>query len=61
MKRVLVLNPNSSTNITESMDRALDMLRLPGGPEIVTATLSEGPAGIETQAHVEGVVIPTAR
>lgn len=61
MKRILVLNPNSSTNITESMDRALDILRLPGAPEIVTATLSEGPPGIETQAHVEGVVIPTAR
>lgn len=61
MTRILVLNPNSSQSVTASMDAALAPTRLPGGPEIVCATLAEGPPGIETQAHVEGVSIPTAR
>jgi Asp/Glu/hydantoin racemase len=61
MKRILVLNPNSSASVTAAMDAALAPTRLPGGPEIVCATLAEGPPGIETQAHVESVVAPTAR
>lgn len=61
MKRILVLNPNSSADITASMSAALEITRTPGGPEIVCATLAEGPPGIETQAHVEGVVFPTVR
>lgn len=61
MKRILVLNPNSSTNITALMDEALSGMRFHGGPEIVCETLAEGPAGIETQAHVESVVLPIAR
>lgn len=61
MKRILVLNPNSSADITAAMSSALDIVRSPAGPEIVCATLAEGPPGIETQAHVEGVVIPTVR
>lgn len=61
MTRILVLNPNSSTGVTASMDAALDILRSPGGPEIVCETLSEGPPGIETQEHVESVVIPLVR
>jgi len=58
MTRILVLNPNSSVNVTESMDRALDVLRIPGAPEIVCATLTGTPAGIETQEDVESVVLP---
>jgi allantoin racemase len=61
MTRILVLNPNSSAGVTASMDAALAPTRLPGGPEIVCATLAEGPPGIETQEHVESVVLPTAR
>jgi Asp/Glu/hydantoin racemase len=61
MPRILVLNPNSSVAVTASMDAALAPTRLPGGPEIVCATLAEGPPGIETQAHVESVVAPTVR
>jgi len=61
MKRILVLNPNSSTSVTAAMDAALAPLKRADGPEIVCATLAEGPPGIETQAHVESVVIPTAR
>lgn len=61
MARILVLNPNSSENITEAMSVALDLVRSPGGPAIVCETLAEGPPGIETQEHVEGVVIPLVR
>ena len=61
MTRILVLNPNSSTDVTASMDAALDIIRLPGGPEIVSQTLVEGPPGIETQEHVESVVLPLVR
>jgi allantoin racemase len=61
MARILILNPNSSTSVTASMDAALDLLRTPDGPELVCDTLPEGPAGIETQEHVEGVVLPLVR
>lgn len=58
MTRILVLNPNSTTSVTDSMDRALDVLRVPGAPDIACATLAAGPAGIETQEQVESVVLP---
>jgi allantoin racemase len=61
MKRILVLNPNSSADITQSMSEALDGLRQSGGPEILCQTLAEGPPGIESQLHVESVVLPTLR
>jgi Asp/Glu/hydantoin racemase len=61
MTRILVLNPNSSVDVTQSMDAALDKVRMQGGPEIICATLEEGPPGIETQEHVESVVLPIAR
>ena len=61
MTRILVLNPNSSPDVTASMDSALAPTRIAGGPEIICATLAEGPPGIETQAHVESVVGPIAR
>ena len=61
MARILVLNPNSSADVTASMDAALNLVRSPGGPEVVCETLAEGPAGIETQEHVESVVLPLVR
>ena len=60
-QRIIVINPNSSTVCTDGIDRALDGLRLSGGPEIECLTLAEGPPGIETQAHVDGVVEPLCR
>jgi Asp/Glu/hydantoin racemase len=60
MATILVLNPNSSTSVTASMDKALEPLRQSNGPDIACATLAEGPAGIETQAHVDGVAMPVA-
>jgi Asp/Glu/hydantoin racemase len=38
------------------MDAALDALRLPGGPEIKSVTLAEGPPGIQSQRDVDFVV-----
>ena len=56
--RITVINPNSSDAVTESIDKALEPLRWAGGPVIDCLTLSEGPPGIETQCHVDGVVAP---
>src|SRR4029079_14530720 len=58
MDRILVINPNSTQAVTDGIDRAMEPLRMTGGPEIECVTLKEGPPGIETQAHVESVVAP---
>lgn len=57
-KRVLVINPNSTVVVTNGIDRACEPFRVAGGPEIECVTLAEGPPGIETQRHVDGVVEP---
>ena len=59
-ERILIINPNSNPAVTRGIDDALAGFRFAGGPEIVCATLEEGPFGIETQAHVEQVSIPLA-
>jgi len=51
---ILVLNPNSTQEVTDQIDRSLQSFRSTGGPEIVCDTLRTGPPGIETQAHVDG-------
>lgn len=56
--RILVINPNSTEAVTEGVSAALEPFRFPGGPAIDCATLAEGPPGVETQAHVDGVVEP---
>ena len=58
MDRILVINPNSTEAVTRGIDEACAPLRLPGGPQIECVTLKEGPPGIETQQHVDGVVSP---
>lgn len=55
-----VINPNSSVHVTEGIDRAVEPLRAWGHP-VRCLTLPEGPPGIETDAHVEGVVEPLCR
>jgi len=60
MTRVLVINPNSSTDVTASMDRGLDPIRAVCNLSIESVTLPEGPPGIETQAHIDSVVLPVA-
>ncbi len=58
MDKILVINPNSTEAVTRGIDEACAPLRIPGGPEIDCVTLKEGPPGIETQQHVDGVVSP---
>ncbi len=60
-ERILVINPNSTVAVTEDIDRALAPLRFRDGPGIECLTLAEGPPGIETQRHVESVVLPLCR
>ena len=55
---ILVINPNSTEAVTRGIDEACAPLRMPGGPAIECVTLKEGPPGIETQQHVDGVVGP---
>jgi len=57
-ERILVINPNSTDAVTRGIDEAIEPLRIPGGPVIECVTLKEGPPGIETQQHVDGVVAP---
>ena len=57
-KRLLVINPNSTVAVTDGIDKACQPFRVTGGPEIECVTLTEGPPGIETQGHVDGVVGP---
>jgi Asp/Glu/hydantoin racemase len=55
---VYVINPNSSLAVTAGIDTAVGSLRSLDGPEIECLTLAEGPPGIQTQIHVDGVVTP---
>ena len=57
-ERVVVINPNSSVEVTAGIDAAMAPLRFADGPRIDCLTLAEGPPGIETQRHVDGVVGP---
>ena len=54
--RILVINPNSTEAVTRGIDEAVEPLRIAGGPAIDCVTLKEGPPGIETQQHVDGVI-----
>src|SRR3982751_1186910 len=55
---ILVINPNSTEAMTRGIDEACAPLRMPGGPAIETATLKEGPPGIESQQDVDGLIPP---
>src|SRR5438552_4562553 len=55
-ERILVINPHSTEAVTRGIDQAVEPLRMAGGPAIDCVTLKEGPPGIETQQHVDGVV-----
>ena len=58
VERILVINPNSTEAVTRGIDEGVEPLRMPGGPAIDCVTLKQGPPGIETQQHVDGVVAP---
>ncbi len=55
-QRILVVNPNATTRVTEGIDRACEPLRMAGGPAIECMTTPEGPPGIESQRDVDGVI-----
>jgi Asp/Glu/hydantoin racemase len=55
---IFVINPNSSEDVTAGIDAAVAPLRSSDGPEIACLTLAEGPAGIQTQRDVDGVIAP---
>jgi Asp/Glu/hydantoin racemase len=55
---IYVINPNSSQHVTDGISRAVDPMRPAAPVPIEARTLAEGPPGIETQAHVDGVVAP---
>lgn len=55
---IYVINPNSSQHVTDGIDRAVGPMRAVSSVPIEARTLVEGPPGIETQAHVDGVVGP---
>ena len=61
MEKILVINPNSTEVVTRGIDEACAPLRMAGGPAIDCVTLKEGPPGVETQQHVDGVVAPMVR
>lgn len=58
MPRIVVVNPNSNAAMTAMIDRRLDVLRRPGGPELACVTLEEGPPAIETREHARQVIAP---
>lgn len=53
-----VINPNSSAEVTAGITEALAPLQSHCSAPIKVHLLREGPPGIETQAHVDGVVAP---
>ena len=57
-ERIVVINPNSSVDVTAGIDAAMAPLRFADGPSIDCLTLAEGPPGIECQRHVDGVIGP---
>lgn len=58
---IYILNPNSSAHVTAGIDRAVAPMRARSPVAIECLSLAEGPPGIETQAHVDGVVAPLLR
>jgi len=58
MSGILVINPNSTERMTREIDAACAPLRISGGPVVETATLKEGPPGIESQQDVDGLIPP---
>ena len=59
--RILVVNPNSTDAVTQSIDEAMEPLRFAGGPEIHCVTLAEGPPAVESQSDADGVILPLCR
>jgi Asp/Glu/hydantoin racemase len=50
---ILVINPNSSEDVTEGLREALAGMMFRGGPEIECVTIKESPLGIISQREVD--------
>ena len=61
MARILVINPNSSTECSAGISDAIAPFRLPGGPTLDVVTLPEGPPAIYDWRDWHGVVEPLCR
>ncbi len=55
-RRLLVINPNSNTSVTDGIERALQSFHRPGEFEITCCTLDDAPFGIESDADIAAVV-----
>lgn len=55
---IFVINPNSTEAVTAGIDKAVEPLRSADGPKIACLTLTEGPAGIQSQRDADSVVGP---
>jgi Asp/Glu/hydantoin racemase len=60
LRRILVINPNSSLSATKNIEASIAPLRLEGGPEIQVTRLEDGPPAIVTREDVESVIAPLA-
>ncbi len=57
---LIIINPNSSQQVTDGIDRAVDPLRRFGKP-IRCLTLAEGPPAIESQRQADLTIAPMLR
>lgn len=61
MNAIVVVNPNSDTEVTAHLDRGLAGLRFADGPPITCVTLADAPKGIQTAMDSASVVGPLCR
>jgi allantoin racemase len=61
MARILVINPNCSTECSAGIDAAIAPFRFAGGPALEIATLAEGPPAIYSWRDWHAVVEPLCR
>jgi allantoin racemase len=61
MARILVINPNCSTDCSAGIDAAVARFRFAGGPVLRIATLAEGPPAIYSWRDWHAVVDPLCR
>lgn len=61
MARILIINPNRSTDCSAGIAEAIAPFRFPGGPMLDVATLAEGPPAIYSWRDWHGVVEPLCR
>lgn len=61
MARILIINPNCSTDCSAGISAAVDPFRLPGGPILDVITAAEGPPAIYSWRDWHAAVEPVCR